>query len=224
MNIKRLFLYVLIASVAVSALIGIGVMLFGNFGDFESRVLMTTTAITVTSILGLACGAYLETGRGRYLPITGIVSAVVSAVMWIIMIWSGEMESRWFAKVLMSATLIAASCLHLSLLSLARLERRFVWAKYAVHGAIWTSLSMLLIIIWAEYDPSDNIVARTLGALAIVIAALTVVTPVFHKLSFQSNGIEQIDAEIEELKARIAELETQKAGIEARPAGESSTG
>ncbi|MBK7705743.1 MAG: hypothetical protein IPN69_24660 [Acidobacteria bacterium] len=221
MNIKRLFLYVLIASVALSAVIGIGVMLFGNFGDFESRVLMTTTAITVTSILGLACGAYLETGRGKYIPITGIVFSVVSAVMWIIMIWAGETEGKLFAKVMMSATLIATSCSHLSLLSLARLDRRFIWATYAVHGAIWIVLSMLLIIIWAEYDPSDNWIARTLGALAIVIGALTIITPVFHKLSNQTD-IGQIDAEIERLKARIAELEAQKARSNSQLEAESS--
>jgi hypothetical protein len=207
MNFKRVFLYVLIASVAVSALIGIGVILFGNFGQFESRVLMTTTAITVTSILGLACGAYLETGRGKYMPLTGIVFAIVSAVLWIIMIWSGEMSAKWFAKVLMSATLIATSCSHLSLLSLARLNRKFAWALYAAHGAIWIVLSMLLIIIWAEYDPSDNWVARTLGALAIVIGALTIITPVFHKLSAQAD-IEHIDAEIEKLKTRIADVQS----------------
>ena len=72
MNLKRLFLYTLIASVAFSALMGIGVILLGNFGELEVRVLMTTLTITVTSIAGLACGAYYESGRGRYLPVVGI--------------------------------------------------------------------------------------------------------------------------------------------------------
>jgi hypothetical protein len=94
---------------------------------------------------------------------------------------------------------------------LARLNRRFLWALYGAHAAIWIVLSMLLVIIWAEYDPSDNWVARTLGALAITIGALTIITPVFHKLSSHSDA-GQIDQEIEKLKARIAELEAQKAG------------
>ncbi|MEO6050537.1 MAG: hypothetical protein ABIP78_04305 [Pyrinomonadaceae bacterium] len=65
MNLKRLFLYTLIASVAFSAIVGIGVVLFGNFGELEIRVMFSTLTITVTTILGLACGAYLETKRGR---------------------------------------------------------------------------------------------------------------------------------------------------------------
>ena len=56
-NSKRAFLYLLVASVALSAIIGIAVLIFGNFGDFEIKVLLTTLTVTVTSILGLACGA-----------------------------------------------------------------------------------------------------------------------------------------------------------------------
>ena len=72
-KLRRTFLYLLIGSVAISAAIGIGVMLFGDFGEFEIRVLMTTLTVTMTSILGLACGAYLESGKGHLMPAAGIV-------------------------------------------------------------------------------------------------------------------------------------------------------
>ena len=49
-----------------------------------------------------------------------------------------------------------------------------------------------------------------MGVLSIVIGALTIVTPVFHKLSVKETG-EDIDAEIENLKARIAKLESKRA-------------
>ena len=52
MNLRKFFLYTLIISVVVSALLGIGVVLFGDFGYIEVRVLMTTFTITLTSILG----------------------------------------------------------------------------------------------------------------------------------------------------------------------------
>ena len=90
MNLKRIFLYLLIASVAASALIGIVVILLGNFGDHETKVLLTAGTVTMTSILGLACGAYLESGRGRVVPITGIVLALAAAVMWTLIIWDWQ--------------------------------------------------------------------------------------------------------------------------------------
>jgi hypothetical protein len=209
-NLKKLFLYMLIASVAFSALLGIGVILFGDFGELATRVLLTALTITVTSIYGLACGAYLETGRGKILPLAGIFFALVSAVLWIILIWSGTIQEEFFVKPLMTSTLLGAACSLLSLLSLARLEKKFQWSYHAVHAAVGLLVGISLFIIWAEYDPSDNWLARFLGVLAVVVAALTVVTPVFHWLSRKSEP-ESIDAEIARLKARIEELEKQKA-------------
>ncbi len=45
LDLKRTFLVALIVSVAVSALIGIGVFVFGDFGYYEVRVMMTTLTL-----------------------------------------------------------------------------------------------------------------------------------------------------------------------------------
>lgn len=210
MDLKRLFLVTLVLSVVVSAAIGIVVILIGNFGEFETKVLLTTLTITVTSILGLACGAYLETGRGKTLPTAGIVLALVSAVMWIILIWQMRIENDTYIKSLMSATLFAASCSHISLLSLARLERKFIWSRYAAHVAIWALTAFLLYFIWTNGNIDEDLMGRVIGVLGIVIASLTVITPIFHKLSAGEPNAGEIDAEIAKLKDRIAELETKK--------------
>lgn len=215
LNLKKFFLYLLIASVSVSALLGIGAMIFGNFGELESKILMTTLCVTVTSILGLACGAYLETRRGKFLPMFGIFYAVTSAVLWIIMIWHQRMTDDLFGKLLMSSTLLATGCSHLSLLSIAKLEKKFLWAYYAVHVSIWTLIGILLFTIWTEYDPSNSWLARTLGVLSIIIAALTIVTPVFHWLSRSDFAgkemtVEAIETKISKLKDELKHLEKQR--------------
>ena len=213
MNLRRTFLYLLIGSVAVSALIGIAVILIGNFGEFETKVLLTTLTITATSILGLACGAYLETGRGRVLPLVGISLALASAVMWIVLVWAGTIHSDWFANSLMSATLIAASCSHISLLSLARLDRRFMWSRYLVHAAVWSLTAFLLYFIWTNGDIPEDVMGRVTGVLGIIIGSLTVITPVFHKLSSGGSDLEKIDAEIADLNSRITRLREQRDAI-----------
>ncbi len=213
MNIKRLFLYLLIASVALSALIGIGVILLGQFGEFETKVLLTAVTVTVTSILGLACGAFLETKRGRVMPLTGIVCALTSGVMWMVIIWAWRDQNDTFVKVLMTATLFAASCSLLSLISLARLDRRFVWSRYAAHAAVWALTAIALYLIWTTPEDLGDWLGRTIGTLAVLIAALTVVTPVFHKLSAVETGIAAIDDEIAALRARLVELETRRAEL-----------
>ena len=76
MSLGLLFLYSFIFSVGLSGLVGIAVLIFGDPAAIEVRILMPTLSVTVASILGLACRAYFEAGRGRVLPLLGIVLSV----------------------------------------------------------------------------------------------------------------------------------------------------
>lgn len=211
---RRLFLYLLIASVAASALIGIGVVLFGDFGEIEVRVLMTTLTVTVTSIFGLACGAYLESGRGsQAVPLAGIAMSVAAALMCFLIIWNILDDSEPFIKAFITAAILAAACSHYSLLSLARLDRRFAWTRVAAAVCIVLLCAVLLYIIWLEPYGDSDLVYRILGVLGILLASITVVTPVLHKLSSPADGVEALDKEIEELRLRIEELESRKAAL-----------
>lgn len=213
MNFKRIFLYTLIASTALSAVIGIGVILFGDFGNFEVRVLMTTLTVTAASILGLACGAYFESGRNKILPISGIALAIAAAVMTFFIIWNVTNESEVYIKCTATVTLLALSCAHLSLISLARLDRRFAWSRIAAFIFIGVLDAILLFLMWFEPEGTSDMVSRTIGILSILIASVTVITPVFHKLSAGGFAIADIDAEIEELRKRIDDLERTKQGL-----------
>lgn len=213
LNPKKFFLYLFITAVAFSSVVGIFVLLFGNFGEFETKILLTTLAVTVTSILGLANGAYLETGRGRVLPVLGIIFSIISAILWIFLVWRGTAETTFFAKLLLSINLFAAACSHISLLSIARLDKKFLWSNYAAQISIWTLAAILLYSIWRSFENISDFHTRIIGVLSIVVAALTIVTPIFHRLSGQKSESEEIDAEIARLKMRIEELKKQKAEI-----------
>lgn len=211
MNLRRTFLYTLIASVAFSALLGIVVIVFGNFGNVEVRILMTTLTITATSILGLACGAYYETGRGRILPMAGIALALVAAVMTFFIIWDVLDDYENYIRATGTVTLLSLSCSHLSLLSLARLDKRFGWSRIAAFVVVSLLTALLTYLIWFEPEGNNELLARTMGVLAILVASVTIVTPVFHKLSANEPTVADLDAQIEELRSQIAELERQRA-------------
>lgn len=213
MNLKKIFLYTLIGSVAVSAVLGIGVILFGEFGEFETRVLMTTFTITLTSILGLTCGAYYESKKARGLPVAGIAFSLTAAALGIYMIWVGDGGVAAIWKSAGTATLLATSCSLLCLVSLATLDRRFMWSRYLIYSAVTLLSAILLFILWFEPESSSDVMGRVIAVLSIVIAALTVMTPVFHKLSQKETGVAEIEAEIEKLRARIAELEQKRAEL-----------
>jgi hypothetical protein len=211
-GLRRLFLYLLIGSVAVSAVVGIGVILLGNFGHIEVRVLMTTLTVTATSVCGLACGAYYETGRGKRLPMAGIALSIVAALMCFLIIWDALDDSEVFIKSFLTATLLAAGCSHLSLLSLARLDKRFAWTRVAAAACVSLLAAILLYILWFEPSGDSDLVYRVLGVLAILVASITVVTPVLHKLSSATDdALGDLDREIATLRERLSELETRRA-------------
>ncbi len=210
MNLRKTFLYTLIGSVAFSALLGIAVIVLGNFGNVEVRILMTTLTITATSILGLACGAYYETGHGRMLPLAGIGFALVAAIMTFLIVWNVFDENEVFIKSAGTILLASVACSHLSLLSLARLDKRFAWSRIAAFVTVWLLSALLAYLIWFEPDANSDLFARTIGALSILVASVTIVTPVFHKLSSGEPTIADIDAEILTLKHKIDDLERRK--------------
>ncbi|MDM7923253.1 MAG: hypothetical protein QUS14_13210 [Pyrinomonadaceae bacterium] len=212
-DLRRSFLYLLIGSVAISAVFGIGVVLFGDFGEFEVRVLMTTLTVAVTSILGLACGACIEAGRGRKLPLAGIVLSILAAAALLLIIWNALDDNETFIKSTLTLVTLAVACSHLSLLRLARLDRKFQWSYSVAFGCDWLLAAIILYLMWLEPQGDSDLVFRVMAVLSIVIAAVTVVTPVFHKLSNTERSVDQIDEEITELEERIAKLKDERSRL-----------
>lgn len=194
---------------------GIGVILFGEFGELEVRTLMTTLTVTATSILGLACGAYYESGRGRILPLAGMALTITAAVMTFLIIWNVLDDYENFIKATITVMVLALSCSHLSLLSLARLDRRFAWSLVVAFVCVAALDAILLSILWFEPESQSDMVSRIIGVLSILIASITVITPVLHKLSSDESRpeIDVINAEIDQLRERIDELEAKKAEL-----------
>jgi magnesium-transporting ATPase (P-type) len=225
LNLKKFFLYLLICSIALSALMGIWAIISGEFGELQGKILGTTTTVVGTSILGLACGAYLESPRSRHsprfvMPVFGIVFTVVSAslVLWMIWVmrnWNGE----WLFKTLSTCLIFAFSLAQLSLLSLARLAKRFNWALITAYIAVLALALITSTIIILEPPSSDGFVLRMIGVLGVLDASMTVMIPIFHRLSrtefvdVETASTDKIDAEIASLKTQISRLEKQKEDI-----------
>jgi hypothetical protein len=210
MNLKRTFLFLLIGSVAVSALLGIFIILFGTFSETEIRILGTTATITVMSILGLTCGAAYEAGRLRNVALTGIVCSVVSAVIWIAILWSESQGGEYIVKSVLSLTLLAIALSYSSLISFAVLEKKFRWTIYAAYLTVAMLAGVVLYTIWINNNPNEELIVRVIGSLSILLAALTVTIPIFHKLSRIGDGLEHIDREIVDLRTRLDLLEKKR--------------
>ena len=217
LNIKKTFLYTLIGSITVSALLGIWAILAGEFGEFQAKILGTTLTVVGTSLLGLACGAFWESPRAsesglKIIPIAGIILAFVAAITVLVMIW-WQIDNIW--KIGAVSGIFAFSLAQLSLLSLANLSEKFKGVLTIAYLVILGLAAINSILIIIEPSNDSNFVMRLIGVLAVIDAALTVMIPILHRLSrgdFAENKttLSKIDAEIAKLKEELSHLEQQR--------------
>ena len=214
-SVKRIFLRSMIASIALSAALGVIGILTARFGWIDLRILLTTLTIGVASITGLACGAALESGRQTRLPRAGIALTLLAGVLVIIGMWLDVSEDL-FWKAAVTISIFAGSVAQTSLLSMAVLAPRFQWTRLVANVIVFGLAGLLSIMFIRESGSND--LWRILGVLAILDAAISVVIPVLHRLSAHdaaSLGVDvaAIDREIVVLRQRILELEERRAGI-----------
>ena len=180
MSPKKVALWFLIVSVAISGALGIIAIFTGNFGDFEIRIVLTTLTISAASICALASGALWE-GRGQtVLPPAGIVLALIAAVLLVTGIWF-EPHSEQYWKFTASTGVLAAATAHACLLSLAKLAKRFAWARVIALTAVYALAFLIVLSIYIE--PTGDLGFKLIGTMSIVVAAITIMTPIFHRLS-----------------------------------------
>lgn len=180
MSPKKVALWFLIVSVAISAALGIIALLTGSFGDLQIRIILTTLTISAASIGALASGALWE-GRGRkVLPLVGIALSLVAALLLIAGIWL-EPQGEGYWKFTASTSVLAVATTHACLLSLAKLAPRFAWAKAANLIAVFGLAFLIILAIYIV--PSSDFGFRLIGTASIIVAALTIMTPIFHRLS-----------------------------------------
>lgn len=180
MNPKRAALWFLIVSVVLSAVSGIVAIVSGTFGDVQARIILTTLTISAASLCALACGACWENAQVKILPASGIALAVITAAIFIFGIWT-KISSDEFWKAAASVGIVAAATAHVCLISLARLAKRFIWSRVAAFVAAYLLAAQFIYIIYET--PHGDTFVRIIGVTSIILAALTILTPVFHRLS-----------------------------------------
>jgi ribosomal protein L37E len=179
---QRSLLYTFIASIGLCGLVGIYALLAGNFGNFEAKVLATTSSVGGAAILALAAAVPAE--KRRWHPIGPLAIVVVAAALilvlcliWIDRIWREE----FFMKSLGIACVFAVALPLLGLLSLARLRKGLEWCRVLTVIAIGILAILLMLVI--VFEPSGDDWVRMTGTLAILSVCGTIATPVLHRVS-----------------------------------------
>ena len=150
------------------------------------------------------------------LPLAGRLLPLLAACLILIGIWP-DIDSASYWKLTASVCFFAVACAHLSMLFMANLAACYRWA-YLVADLLIFGLATLLAagIAWEFFNAETYV--RLTGAVSILVAAITILIPVFHFLSrdqiaattAEANPPLAIDEEIARLKQHLVELEDQQ--------------
>lgn len=183
MNLQRLFLWTMIGSLSLAALLGIWAVLMPRFGALQEKVLLTSVLVGVYALPALGCAFVMHRNRLRPIMWIGIVSAGLSLAIWLLMIW--EAVNYWSAtwelllKSGLSFTVATIWAAHLGLLMLLRLAHpgsRIV--RLLTLFVVAMLAALVLGVIWTEYD-HDHLL-RILGVEAILASCGTLITPILR--------------------------------------------
>lgn len=181
MSMKRIFLWTIIATLVLTALVGIFVFLFGRFGKTEAKILGTTLTICYFSITSLACSAAFEKRRYPLLFVPGLVLGIAGFLLFIPGIWAEWFEIEAVAKLMAIVGVLSFSFAQACLLSLATLERRLAWVFYVAVTFILTLAAIVSGMIVFEPHHEEWIV-RVLGVVAILDGCFSLCVPILHRL------------------------------------------
>jgi hypothetical protein len=206
-----------IASIAIAAVMGIvAIGIPSKNWEFEIKIFLTTAIIAGASVCGLACGGCLTRGH-RILPTAGLVLTVVSACLLLVGMWV-EMNSETYWKATASVSFFAVACAHLSMLFMANLAGSYRWAYLVAYQLILGLAALLTAGIVFELFSNNEAYWRLTGVISILVAAITLMIPVFHRMSREEIAKEQsatdplfaVDEEIASLKKRLLQLESKR--------------
>jgi hypothetical protein len=219
---KRPLLYLLVCSTAIGALLGIVIVLRNQWDWLEVRVVLTTMALAVASLCGLACDLS-KTPRGlNILPTAGLVLTFLTTLLILAAIWL-EVESEAYWKITAILSIFTVATVHVSLLSIARLAKRFQWVFLLTTQLIYGLAALIAVILLFEIG--DESLAQIIAAIAIANVAFTIVIPLLHRISktdgptadlmtpLEHRSVATIDEEIARLRRRIADLERLRSEI-----------
>jgi hypothetical protein len=215
-SLSRLFLRIFIVSICATALAGVFAIASPTTdGWFELQILLTTATIAAASICGLACGGCLTRGH-MVLPIAGLTLTGISACLLLLGIWR-EIDTESFWKVTASLSIYAVACAHLSMLNMANLAGGYRWAYLLAYQLILGLATLFAAGIVLEFFDNEAYVRLT-GVVSILVAAITLLIPVFHYLSRDIVAAAQADVdplfaveeELARVKKRLIELENKR--------------
>jgi hypothetical protein len=165
---KQIVLLAVAGLLSVSGAIAIGILLFGDFGQTEGRVLATTGLLAAYGLLALPAAMLVDRGRLPALAVLVLALALAGASLAVSAVWtSSPPDALGNAVGTVTASLVASA--QVSALVLRRPERdrtliRWLFAMSSVLAVVVAA--MFTLLLWAEIESERY--GRVLAAVVVL--------------------------------------------------------
>lgn len=183
MSWRRRLLVLALGLLALSAALAVGILLAGDFGETEGKLLATTFAMSVASLLALPGAMLWEQRRAPPLALAAIVLPAAAFALFLVTLWGAEdEESLWRVFSTLAVAAGATTQVAATTLRTRAEDSTAVRALYFGSIAGVTAVAALLVIaIWAE--PDSEAYVRVIAAFAVVDVALVLAQPLVRRLA-----------------------------------------
>src|SRR5262245_6852358 len=130
MPLRRAVLFILLASIALSSLLGILVVFGASNGDRAAKALVSALVVSGASVLAMSAIAAWDLPGGRLYSRVCVLASTVAMGLIISLIWI-EPHGEIYGKVAATSAAFAVASAHGSMLALARLAPRYHWVRTA---------------------------------------------------------------------------------------------
>lgn len=182
MNRRRFLLTAVAAVLTLAAVLAIGTLLFGRFGDTEGRILGTTLLLAAFGLLSLPAAILLDQGRGPRLAALLLGLAATGFALATAGIWSGGLPAT-FGKLTGTVVAFGLATTQTAALTARRHERELhrVHRLFAASTVlVFTLASVGSAAVWVEVD--SQLFARLFGAGVVLDVLLVTLQPVLALL------------------------------------------
>ncbi|BEU02408.1 hypothetical protein OAG1_12080 [Agarivorans sp. OAG1] len=186
---KKYFIYGLIISIVIAGLLSIGVLLSGKFDELQIKILFTTLAFTVYSIIGLCCNSIVE-GKYSVFGRLGLGVTFIGLLYAVVTTWATPKAGE-FLQFRFSLLVIGLCFAHCSLMLLVNTYNSTISAARAISMSASVIAALIVVAMISSLDLNAG-TFKLLGVVSIVGVIATIIAPI---LAFTANKSNHTDGE-----------------------------
>ena len=177
-------LVIVVAALCAAAALAIAVLILGEFGDVQGRILMSCAALAAFGLLGLPAAALVDRGRGRPLAAAVVVAAAAGFALFMAMLWWGDDPPAGLLKATASVCAVAVALAQVAALWARRRDgdpgavRTFFLASCALAGVL-----AAMVVVAVSWEIEAAAYYRLLGVLVVLDVLLVALQPTLARLA-----------------------------------------